>query len=61
MALIPAVDGAEGGERALDDIRGGGAYLSLRQAHALIAQQLDGGGGERREIGRESRRDLKQR
>lgn len=59
LALIPADDGAESRQRALDDIRGGRVYLSLRQADALIAEQLYGGGGDGGEIGSESSSDLK--
>lgn len=60
LALIPAVDGAESRQRALDDVRGGGAYLTLRQANALIAEQLNGGrgDGDGGDIGSESSCDL---
>lgn len=58
LALIPAIDGAESGQRALDDIRGGGAYLTLRQADALIAEQVYGRGGDGGEVGSESSCDL---
>lgn len=58
LALIPAVDGAESLQRALDDIRGGGFDLPLRQADALTAEQLNGGGGDGGEIGSEGSCDL---
>lgn len=58
LALIPAFGGAESRQSALDGIRGGGAYLTLRQADTLTAEQLDGGGGDGGEIGSESSCDL---
>lgn len=43
LALVPATDVTECGQRADYSIGGGGAYLAHSQAHTLAAQRLNGG------------------